>query len=158
MPYASLFLWYVCRASGLFRFPSFCSVWGSQNTNMLGKTACTVLQLAPPPTGSPGPFGPGTSEESKKSPERVPRSRAPRVPKECAPESQKSPKRVRNPGFRLLSDSVTPGRAPSGLLGPCSGVLFPDSFWTLLGFPGPKGPGDPCVGRGQQHAQCHCDH
>ena len=53
-----------------------------------------VLQSAPPHTGSPGPFGPGTPEESEKSPERVPRGRAPKVPKECAPESQKSPKRV----------------------------------------------------------------
>ena len=32
--------------------------------------------------------------EPRKSSKRVPQARAPRVPKECAPESQKSPKRV----------------------------------------------------------------
>ena len=53
-----------------------------------------ILRSAPPHTGSPGPFGPGTPEESEKSPERAPRGRAPKVPKECAPESRKSPKRV----------------------------------------------------------------
>ena len=37
---------------------------------------------------------PGTPEESEKSPQRVPRGRAPKVPKECTPESQKSPTRV----------------------------------------------------------------
>ena len=52
------------------------------------------LRSAPPHTGTPGPFGPGTPEESEKSPKRVPRGRAPKVPKECSPESQKSPKRV----------------------------------------------------------------
>ena len=43
------------------------------------------------------PFGPGTPKESKKSPERVLRCGAPEVPKECAPESRKSPTRVWNP-------------------------------------------------------------
>ena len=96
------------------------------------------LQSAPPHTGSSGPFGPGTPEESEKSPERAPRGRAPKVPKECAPESQnfKSPKRVRKSGFRLFSDSV----------------LFPDSFRTLPGSPGPEGPGRPCVGRGRSQS------
>ena len=32
------------------------------------------LRSAPPHTGSPGPFGPGTLEKSEKSPERVPRN------------------------------------------------------------------------------------
>ena len=101
------------------------------------------MRSAPPHTGSPGPFGPGTPEESEKSPERVPRGRAPKVPKECAPESRKSPKRVRNSHFRLFSDSFeTPGRTLWALLGPCPGVLFPDSS----GVPGPKGPGDPVWG------------
>ena len=105
------------------------------------------LRSAPPHTGSPGPFGPGTPEESEKSPERVPRGRAPKVPKECAPESQKSPKRVRKSGFRLFSDSFeTPGRTLSTLLGPCPGVLFPDSYSDSSGVPGPKGPGDPVWG------------
>ena len=94
-----------------------------------------ALRSALPHTGSPGPFRPRTPEESEKSPERVPRGRAPKVPKECAPESQKSPKRVRKSGFRLFSDSFeTPGRTLSALLGPCPGVLFPDSFRTLRGF------------------------
>ena len=38
----------------------------------------------------PGPSGPRTPQESEKSPERVPRGRAPKVPKERAP-SEKSP-------------------------------------------------------------------
>ena len=72
---------------------------------------------------------PGTPEESEKSPERVPLGSAPKVPKECAPESRKSPKRVRKSDFRLFSGSFeTPGRTLWALLGPCSGVLFPDSF------------------------------
>ena len=100
-----------------------------------------VLRLAPPHTGSPR-----TPEESEKSPERVPRGRAPKVPKECAPESQKSPKRVQKSGFRLFSGSFgTPGRTLSALLGPCPGVLFRDSSGVLR----PEGPGRPCVGRGQ---------
>ena len=106
------------------------------------------MRSAPPRTGSPGPCA---GPEPQKSPERVrkeyPCGGAPKVPKECAPESQKSPKRVRKSGFRLFSDSFeTPGRTLSGLLGPCPGVLFPDSFRTLAGFSGPKGPGDPVWG------------
>ena len=50
-----------------------------------------VLGSASPGSGSPGPFGPGTPEESEKSPERTPWTGTPRVPKECAPKSQKSP-------------------------------------------------------------------
>ena len=38
-----------------------------------------ALRLVPPHTGSPGPFGSGTPEESEKSPERVLRARAPKV-------------------------------------------------------------------------------
>ena len=68
------------------------------------------LWSAPRHTGSPGPFGPGTPEESEKSLERVPRGRAPRVPKECAPESQKSPKRVRNSG-RVLDEVLSFSRS-----------------------------------------------
>ena len=49
------------------------------------------LGWADPRTGSPGPFGPGTPEESEKSPEES-RSGTRRVRKECAPESQKGPK------------------------------------------------------------------
>ena len=106
------------------------------------------LAIGPAPHRVSGvPSGPRTPEESEKSPERVPRGRAPKVPKECAPESQKSPKRVQNLTFGLFSDSFgTPGRTLSGLLGPCPGVLFRDSFRTLPGFSGPKGPGDPVWG------------
>ena len=90
-----------------------------------------MLRSTPPHTGSPGTFGPGTLEESEKSPERVPRARAPKVLRECTPESQKSPKRVRKSGFRLFSDSFeTLGHTLSALLG----VLFLDSFRTFLGF------------------------
>ena len=96
------------------------------------------MRSAPPHTGSPGPFGPGTPEESEKSPERAPRGRAPKVPKECAPESRKSPQRVRKSDFRLFSDSFeTPGRTLWALLGRCAGY----SFRTLFGlFLGPRNP------------------
>ena len=72
----------------------------SQTLQILGvagrHATMSMLRLgsAPPRTGSPGPFGPGTPEESEKSPEEVSRGGTPRVPKEWAPESQKSPKRV----------------------------------------------------------------
>ena len=102
----------------------------------------TGIAIGPAPHGAPGRFGPETPEESEKSPERAPRVRAPKVPKECTPESRKSPKRVRKSDFRLFLDSFeTPGRTWA-LLGPCPGVLFPDSS----GVPGPKGPGDPVWG------------
>ena len=71
---------------------------------------CTILRTfvlgsALPRTGSPRPFGPGTPEESEESPERAALDGTPRIPKECSPESQKSPKRVRESGldsFRTL--------------------------------------------------------
>ena len=63
------------------------------------QASCDVeanLAMAPLPTqGLPGPFRPGTPEDSEKSPER-PRRRTPKVLKKCAPESQTSPKRVRS--------------------------------------------------------------
>ena len=60
---------------------------------------------------------------------------SPKCAERVAPESQKRPKRVRTSGFRLFSDSFeTPGRTLAALLGPCSGVLFPDFFWTFPGF------------------------
>ena len=63
---------------------------------------------------------------------------SPRVPKECAPESEKSPKR----SFGLFLDSFrTPGRTLWGLWGSPGPEavghpfgLFSDSFRTLLGF------------------------
>ena len=106
-----------------------------------------ALQLAPPHTGSPGPFGPENPGRVRKESRKSTPGQGPKVPKECAPESQKSPKRVQQSGFRLFSDSFgTPGRTLSGLLGPCPGVLFRDSFRTLPGFSGPKGPGSPVWG------------
>ena len=68
----------------------------------------------------------------KKSGKSMP---GPGRPQKCRKSAQKSPKRFRNSGFRLFSDSFeTPGRTLSELLGPCPGVLFPDSFRTLPRF------------------------
>ena len=89
------------------------------------------LGSAPPGTGSPGPEKPGTPEESEKSPERVPWRRTPRVPEGCAPESQKSPKRVRKSGFGLFSDSFA---TPGALFGDSGGPAPGDSFGTLFGL------------------------
>ena len=95
------------------------------------------LGSAPPGTGSPGPFGPGTPEESEKSPEKVPWAGTPRVPEECAPESQKSPKRIQNLTFGLFSDSFeTPGRTLRGLGVPAQGT-FSGLFSDSSGVPGP---------------------
>ena len=65
----------------------------------------------------------------------------------CAESSCKNrprpPHRGRNSAFRVskeltfglfLDSFETPGRTLSALLGPCPGVLFPDSFRTLPGF------------------------
>ena len=65
-----------------------------------------ALRLAPPHTGSPGPFGPGALEESEKSPERS----------STLGQGPKSPKRVR-PGVSKESEKS----------------LKPD-FWTLFGL------------------------
>ena len=61
-----------------------------------GNRFCTCDRPPPPPPqGLPRPSGP----EHRKSPRvesgKSTPGRAPKVPKECAPESQKSPKRVR---------------------------------------------------------------
>ena len=111
------------------------------------------VAIGPPHTGSPGPFAPGTPEESEKSPDKSTPGRGPKVPQECAPESQKSPKKESQTlTFGLFSDSFeTPGRTLWALLGPCPGALFPDSFRTLPGFRARR-PGRPCVGRGRSQA------
>ena len=102
-----------------------------------------------PPQDLRGLSGPGTPEESKKSPERVPWGRAPKVPKECTPESQKSPKRAQKSGFRLFSDSFeTPGRTLSGLLGRCPGYSFRTLFGLFWGSRARRAPQTVC-GRGQ---------
>ena len=107
------------------------------------------LRSAPPHTGSPGPFGPGTPEESGKSPESA-RGRAAKVPKECAPESQKSPKRVSNLTFRLSLRTLL--RLRGALFRHFCGPALGHSLGTLFGLfraSGPEGPGRPCVGRGR---------
>ena len=87
-----------------------------------------------PTQGLAGPSGP----EPRKSPKRVqkeyPGAGSPKVPKECAPESQKSPKESESQVLDFSDSFETPGRTLSALLGPCPGVLFPDSFRTLPGF------------------------
>ena len=103
------------------------------------------LGSAPPGTGSPEPFGPRTPEESEKSPESPPGG-TPRVPEECAPESQKSPKRVES---QVLDSSRTLLRLRGALFGdpggPVPGTLS-GLFSDSSGVPGPKGPGDPVPG------------
>ena len=98
--------------------------WDASQLGFRGRNA---LRSAPPHTGSPGPFKPGTPEESEKSPERVSRARAQKCPK-SAPRSLE---RVRKESkIRLLDSFKTPGAHSLG----CPEVLFPDSFRTLLGF------------------------
>ena len=107
-----------------------------------------LLRSAPPHTGSPGPFGPGTPKESEKSPERVPRGRAPKVPKECALESQKSPKRVRKSGLASIRTLLRLWGALFGhFWGPAPAYSFRTLFGLFWGLPGPKGSGDPVWGR-----------
>ena len=107
-----------------------------------------MLRSALPHTGSPGPFGPGTPKEPEKSPKRVPRGRAPKVPKEVRPGGVK---RVRKESktltFGLSSDSFeTAGRTLWAFLGPCPGIPLFGLFSDSSGVPGPKGPGDPVWG------------
>ena len=105
------------------------------------------IAIGPPHTGSPEPFGPGTPEESEKSPEKsTPRPRPHKVPKECAPESQKSPKSLVLDSFRTLL------RLRGALFGDSWGPGLGCSFRTLFGLfrgSGPEGLGRPCVGQGQ---------
>ena len=75
---------------------------------------------------SPGPFGPGTPKESEKSPKGRPAPESPRVPKECATESEKSPK------TQLRTSFWTPFGLRGALFGdsgaPRGGTLF-GLFW-----------------------------
>ena len=109
----------------------------SENPNLNGP----ALGSAPPGTGSPGPFGPGTPEESEKSPERVPRGRTPKVPKECTLKSQNSPKRVQNLTFGSFRTLLRLWSALFRGSGDSFGL-----FSDYSGVPGPKGPGDPVPG------------
>ena len=94
-----------------------------------------------PTQGLPGPSARNPRRVRKKSGKR----RTPKVLKECALESQKSPKSSLSDSFWTLS----PGRTLSGLWGPALGY----SFRTLLGGiwgSGPEGSGRPsCLGRGR---------
>ena len=97
---------------------------------------------------SPGPFGPGTPKESEKSPKGCPAPGSPRVPKECATESEKSPKGVRSCKLRFWTLFGLRG----GLFGdsgaPRGGDTLSDSFRTLLGFRARR-PGRPlCLAGG----------
>ena len=130
---------------------------------------CAKTPFAPSPNlgkpparhrGLPGLSGP--EPQKRKESERVSRGRSPRVPKECAPESEKGPKRVRSCVFGLFSDSMghswgTPrpgapghpfdsflfrGSGPEGFRRPVTSVTgrrVPDFFvtlqvWALLRF------------------------
>ena len=113
-----------------------------------------VLRSAPPHTGSPGRFGPGTLEESEKSPERAPRGKTPKSRKN-APRSLSRVRKVSESEvldyFRTL---LRPGALFRDFWGPASG----NSFWILFGLfrtlPGFRlGPGDPVWGRPDRNAR-----
>ena len=103
------------------------------------------LNPAPPRTGSP--FGPGTPEESEKSPETVPRA----GPQKCRKSAPRSLKRVRKESESQDLDSFRTLLRLRGALfrhfwGPAPGY----SFRTLFGLFRDSGPeGRPCVGQGQ---------
>ena len=108
-----------------------------------------VLRSAPPRTGSPGPFGPGTPEESEKSPERVPRA----GPQKCRKSAPRSLKRVRKESeSQVLDSGRTLLRLRDALFrhfwGPAPGYSFRTLF-RLFRDSGPEGPRRPCVGRGR---------
>ena len=116
-------------------------------------------QLAPPHTGSPGPFGPenpgrvrkesrkSTPGQGPKSPERV----RPGVPK----ESEKSLKPDFWTLFGLFWDSGAHSFGTFGALsqGTLSGLFSDSSGVDSSGVLRPEGPGRPCVGRGQLQGQ-----
>ena len=87
-----------------------------------------------PTQGLSGPLGP----EPRKSPKRVRKSTPGQGPKSAqrvrpgvSKDSEKSLKSDFRTLFGLFRDS---GAHSLGTLGPCPGVLFPDSFRTLPGF------------------------
>ena len=95
--------------------------WEAQSEGTSRSLGDPDLRSAPPHTGSPGPFGPGTPEESGKS------------------TPAQGPKRVRKSDFRLFSDSFD-------FWGPVPGCALSGLFSDSSGVPGPKGPGDPVWG------------
>ena len=84
-------------------------------------------------------------KESEKSPKGCPAPGSPRVPKESATGSEKSPKTQLRTLLGLFSDSVVDSLGTLGLPGAGHPFgLFSDSF----GAPGPKGPETSVPGRG----------
>ena len=77
-----------------------------------------------------GPFGPGSPKESEKSPKGCPGASGPGpggpgVPKECAPESEKSPKRVRSCVFGFLKKRSENAGANENLSGGFAAIPGP---------------------------------
>ena len=102
----------------------------------------------PRPTqgGSPEPFGPGTPEESEKSPERV---QGPKSAQGVRPGVSKESEKSLQPDFRTLFGLFsfeTPGRTLWALLVPCPRGTLSGLFSDSSGVLGPKGPGDPVWG------------
>ena len=104
-----------------------------------GEKTCDLKVGHPPGQAqrSSGPFGPGTPKESAKSPKACPPRGSPRVPKECATESEKSPKRE-GPGRplclarwcptqRFRYRGPKPQKCPKWLEEGAKGVLDPGS-------------------------------
>ena len=113
-----------------FRKLSFCNFSDLNNGPYLWKR--------PRPTqGLPGPSG----LEPRKSPERVWAGQGPKTAERLHRGVSKESEKNLNLAFGLFSDSFeTPGRTLSAVLGPCPGVVFPDSS----GVSGPKSPETLC--------------
>ena len=95
---------------------------------------------------------PRTPKESETSPKGRPIPGSSRVSKECATESEKSPKRVRSCVFGLFSDSVAHSLGTLGLPGAGRPFgLFSDSFGVLGRL---QGPGDLCAWSGGSQMYC----
>ena len=116
---------------------------GTNDTNHQSLGRDKACDRPRPTQGLPGPSGP----EPRKSPKRVRKEYPGKGHQKCPKSAPRSlVERVRKslkPDFRTLFGLFwTPGRTLWELLGPCPGVLFPDSS----GVPGPKGQGDPVWG------------
>ena len=123
-----------------------------QSSLKLGVRSHHLSQHPPNPPQRLGTPRPGTEVSRAlraRNPKRVRKgvpASEPQSRKKCAPESEKSPKRVRSCVFGLSSDSVVHSWGLPALGHPLG--LFLDSF----GVPAPKGPGDPCAWPGgSQH-------
>ena len=113
----------------------------------------TCLAIGPAPHRVSGPFGPGTPEESGKSPERVPGA----GPQKCPKSAPRSLKRVRKESESQILDSFRTLSTLRGALfghfwGPAPGYSFRTLSGLFWGF-GPEGPGRPCVGRGRSQGK-----